>query len=534
MSGPITWRSLMNVSLQDAERPLVSSANLFSSGFDRLQKSVTDWEGGEAKIADRQDDKLALAFKEKLLTAKTPEERAAMQAELDGMTSNMGLRARTATLGEAEKRDAFLRTDVVAQRLFKDNTTEYENRGDVQEAFALGAQGKTKEALEKIAHLKGKLPRYGEHVAAIEKGGREIESHNVGMQKIWADIQKGIEDSATAKENAKANNKSADAAQSQAHTARINMQLTRLDQLVRSNSEMGAKLAAPAAGTIGNPKDHEQLVKDLTVVVGDKAKAEKVVQAAASAITSNPKYANLPTQVVIDTVLKNIDGVSTGWWSNTFGDGGVTSTGKKIAEQLEAASASKEVRDFQGRIEAGRRDTSANVMVGEGVANRLRGELYPELRTPDARPGVPGAPTAAPGAVPGATAGKWTGPEPGRTPTAAEVERAKWTGPLGSNPADAGDPNVPAPAVVLPKPTAPAGYAPPADSPAGRSLARREEAAAKAVAAETKARTEATSAASDALKDRSPTAASKVQDMPGFNLLDSKTKSQIWQLVNKG
>lgn len=444
MADPITWRSLMNVQMSDAARPMLDAGLLLNNGFDRLQKAVTDQQAVNQGIQDRGEEALVLGFKEALARAKTPEEAAALQGQLDAQRAQMGNRGRTAVLGAEEARQGVLRTNVAAERLFKDNSLEYDNRGVVQQAMALGSEGKTKEALALLAPLANTLPRFGEHVTAINNGGRAIATHTLNMAKTYEEIAASQAGTEIARGNLRVNQQNASTNALNARTQEMNTMLQRLQVSQEQSGKLSTQLAASAAGVIGTEGGQKALVEQIGSVVKDPTQAERLVAMASTAIRNNPEFANLPTSVVLAEVLKNTPNLKDSWLTPETVDNNRIRLA--IEGGLTAALADPSLKSTQDRRAQADGRTIQALTLNEGVQGQLLGRIFPNMPRPTpaavpARGGTTGVP-AAPGEEPAggrgpiitagdrAAAGTPVAPPPAPT---AGLDRAAGVGPQAAD-----------------------------------------------------------------------------------------------------
>ncbi len=121
MAQPITWQTVRAGSdAAEAARPLEQSRQTFGDAFGAFQNIIAQREAVDrANVAATQEIGKQ-AFLDKLASAKTPEELAALQRSGELDTSALGVQARQALRGSEEARLTGLRQGAVATNTFDD------------------------------------------------------------------------------------------------------------------------------------------------------------------------------------------------------------------------------------------------------------------------------------------------------------------------------------------------------------------------------------------------------------------------------
>lgn len=141
MGEPITWRSLLAQGPAEALRPMAVGTEIFSRGLDKFQQTLLDQEAVNQGVLNRAEDAKVLSFKERLAAARTPQEVAAIQGELDAMRAGLGVRGRTAVLGQEEARQLQLQDVISKKNAFDDAELDRQQRPLVQQILGLAAKG---------------------------------------------------------------------------------------------------------------------------------------------------------------------------------------------------------------------------------------------------------------------------------------------------------------------------------------------------------------------------------------------------------
>jgi hypothetical protein len=92
-------------------------------------------------VLNRAEDAKVLSFKERLAAARTPQEVAAIQGELDAIRAGLGNRGRTAVLGQEEARQLQLQDVISKKNAFDDAELDRQQRPLAQQILSLAAKG---------------------------------------------------------------------------------------------------------------------------------------------------------------------------------------------------------------------------------------------------------------------------------------------------------------------------------------------------------------------------------------------------------
>ena len=123
MASPITWQNVQGRSLSEAAIPMQAASQSILGGFDRLGKVLDDYQGMEKKKLDMADEVNVQGFLDRLQSAGSPEEVAALQAswELERYTSAINNPANLAKLrGAGDARTTALMQQLGAKQEFGD------------------------------------------------------------------------------------------------------------------------------------------------------------------------------------------------------------------------------------------------------------------------------------------------------------------------------------------------------------------------------------------------------------------------------
>lgn len=559
MANPITWQNVAGNALENAWRPMQGAVTTIDSGFDRLMKMITDRQEANQGVADRAREANVQSLLDKYQSAATPEAVAALKAsgELDPLRAAIDPRDAARVRGADEARLTATQQLQAAARKNAEDDFLYTNKGVIAQAQALAAQGKKQEALDLAKPLMDH-PIYGDLVAKAVAGDQHVQTFNDTLQN--SDVKRKTETS-----NAAANT-------SNAATNAGQLQISRLDHAIQQQQRIQESLGKIGANTIGGQGSLDTMIGDIQKTSEDKGQTAKMASLVSEALSSNPKYANLPVDTVKEITLKQLRNVGHGFWNMLDPRTDMNST---------VISALKE--DFDKALT----DKTVSARVDAATSQRTQLQEQLKLYTPildEARRGV----------FPN---------------TQAQIDAAAGRAAAGSTPADAAVPAVAAdsiqnardmilgrgqvadPAAAAAPPTLPAPtqrFNNPPDSVAGRAEARafaEQQAAAAAnapqvavqaareqvatdeakrqiqaqlrhtalaqeqVSAQLKqregqaqadqaqqqsSRLQAQSTAETLLSGGNARALARFQLSPAFELLDKATKGKIFQAVNNG
>jgi hypothetical protein len=321
MSQPITWRSMMNISIADADRPLEVAGRLFNSGLDKVAGVLTKHEADVQKSMDREDDVQILGFKEALLNAKDPKEIASLQAGLDARRAAIQNPTKRATLlGLEEKRGLELQ-DVITKRA----AFEQQEQDRKEAPFVLGAKqaivnGHYEGAKAFLASMSPKAQL--EVMQSLDtRQQQEVERARGNLEFSWkgaAEYQKQLlrPGELEGQRLDHAAKRASIAASAEALEGARLQRFTTAQTYLTGLAETAAKESASA---IGSPAARSALATQIQAVLKDDQNAIKNATAIVANALEDPKYANLPASVVQTLVMKRIDEVGSGFWGKLLG-----------------------------------------------------------------------------------------------------------------------------------------------------------------------------------------------------------------------
>ena len=327
MSNPITWRQLAAPNMADAARPMEYARQSVSAGFEGLQRTLDQYNQAYKENQDKDQALKSLAVQELLQTARTPEEVAAMQPQVQSMTAAItDPRFRKEVLGAQDSRAAFLRDALVKDWQYQDQSQVRENRpitNTIQRHIANKDLDLAKYVADAYAD---RVPNIGEFYQTIENSGRK--------DLEWGEKQAGWQRAANAETRAQAEEGrrttmhpfAVTQAELNNETSYANLQKTigemaqgkapsvaNLERLT-SLQRAGEARIAEMDDRISNPGVQEKLFKTIKERFGgDKDTAEKVISQVRSLVT-NPAYKD----VRYEDALRLATGTSTssGWFSS--------------------------------------------------------------------------------------------------------------------------------------------------------------------------------------------------------------------------
>lgn len=339
MSGPITWRQLAAPNMADAARPMEYARQSLNAGFEGLQKTLDFYNQSYKENQDKDQAMKALAVQELLQTAKTPEQVAGLQPQLQALTAAITEpKYRKEVLGAQDSRAAFLRDALVKDWQYQDQNQARENRPITNTIQMHLANGDLDQAKYVAGAYADRLNNAGEIFQGIKDSGRK--------DLEWGEKQKGWQRADNAETRAQEEEKRRVAmhpyavtqAQLNNETTYANLQET-IGKMAQGNTPSIANLERLASiqrdgesrlssmdDRIGSPAVQEKLFKTIKERFGgDKDTAEKVISQVRG-LVSNPAYKDLR----FDDAVRLATGTdtSTAWYR--------PGNGRRLASEVDA------------------------------------------------------------------------------------------------------------------------------------------------------------------------------------------------------
>lgn len=316
MAGPITWRTVQGASLADAARPLALASDAITGGFDRLGALVEKQQGVNQGFVDRADEAVTQNFLERLQSAKSPEQIAAMEAsgELAAMRASLKPKQLAQVRGAEDARTAGLMTQITQRTKFQNDQLDQEQAPLRDRIMGLIASNKMAEAVQ-LFQANPQLRNGAAILQAITNGERDFEKfgwlrtdeqRKVAGEKDRVEMAPLQRDAVVASTNA--SNASAQASQSAVTRSNEEAVVRNLDRINTQFTTTAGKLSDTTKGVVGSPEGTASLVTNLGKVFAKDPDALKDATAFVNqAIASNPEFKNLPTDVVESIVMKRAD-----------------------------------------------------------------------------------------------------------------------------------------------------------------------------------------------------------------------------------
>lgn len=151
MAEPITWRNVLGASPAEAARPLAYAGQSINLGFENLKEVLGSVEKTDRANWDATKNLNQQALMNKLMSYKTPEELAAGQEELAGMTADMGAQYDPQALRTAlDTRPEVLQNRQLGQIKY-DDTLQAKAHEPLAQAFRTAMLSKDKAAMAQLA-----------------------------------------------------------------------------------------------------------------------------------------------------------------------------------------------------------------------------------------------------------------------------------------------------------------------------------------------------------------------------------------------
>jgi hypothetical protein len=439
----ITWRSL-NAAVPDVGRNLAYAQEGFNAGFDRLDKLLADRQAVNQGVIDREDEALFQSSMNRVADIRDPAQLKEMQesGQIAAIRDALKPKFQGQFRGADEARLAGIQQQTQAGWQFSDNSALREYAPVINHYQSLIAQGKDNEANAYIAEYVDKIPGFGKFVREGAADARAIAAHQSAL------TFQGVQGQALT-QNAAANTRQA-ATQEQA------MRFQTVDRLAARISDIATKATAVDKDVIGTKDGTDTLTQNLVKLSPSKERAANLGSLVATALAADPRYRRLPTDVVQNIALKQMNNVGEGpisW---------VWDPSKNSVVRVMKTDLDKALTDNAKRMDDN--DTDRNnfrieLQRQQMLLDDAQRQAFPELQTRlDARaaalnisPGqspapAPGGAAAAPAAgteqPPPAASGGTQAPGAMTPDVAAELERQRQEMKDGVRPANAFTPEV--------------------------------------------------------------------------------------------
>jgi len=385
MATPITWRNVSGSTGGSEAAALLRGAQSSMDGaFTNFDKILKERQANNIANAGVVEENQKQAFLNLMASAKTPDQLAAMQGEIDAAYGGMSTANQAATRDAQAARLATIQGRVIQDRQFQQGETDARNKPLLDQAMAAAAAGD------------------GLGVAAIESAnpGLPIAEARKALVAAGYAADKNARDALAAPLDLA--HKKAQTEQAEAQAAKLKAEATAAPgELAAKNAEMlqkrleaaqtaqaadAVKLSKLEGNTIGSDGGIDGVLKELTSVVKDKKQLPALVSSLNGVLASNPAYGSLPSSVVKNIALKQAE--NTSWF---FGDSVNESTlkadlDKALVANKDTDSAAAESRL---RLQTNMADRDLNIA-------GLQDQLYPEYAAKRLASAAANAPSTTP------------------------------------------------------------------------------------------------------------------------------------------
>jgi len=403
----ITWRQLTGADDSGAFKALDAATKTFNSGFDAINKAIES-----RQLANQTREEIGrkanvAAYLDTVQQANTPEAAAALQnsQELKALGASVDPRDRDLVRNAIETRLASTRQNVTAGQTYQDTQTAWNSRDAVNSVFSKAVATKDPAQLQALADS---LP--ANHPARDDLLIK-VASLVQGNAKSATDLEVANSNAAANTANAAANTSNAATNSQQATTHAQQVNQDALQKIETQRASLSEKLAGARKDQFGSDEGQKAFGASIKLVAGDNAPT--ILRLAGEAVSSDPKFRGLPTDVVTQIVSKHVKDFGTGEWNPT--DGGTVSA---IKSDLDAAFKDPNVLAQMTRSELAKQQIASQLEALNGTSDIAMRRAFPEWGAgldaalakrqaeAGANPGAatpPGTPTAAPVAAPAAS-----------------------------------------------------------------------------------------------------------------------------------
>ena len=158
---PITWRQLAAPDFSASMRGMEQARASFRDAFAGLTQLAKDQEVIQKRVRDEAQHGILLSAQELLAGATTPEQLDTIRGQVQRFREQLDPAQRTQLLGAEDKRLGEIRNRITADRVAADSDFAWNNRGVLNQAQELFANGKVAEASALLAPYRDQISNYG-------------------------------------------------------------------------------------------------------------------------------------------------------------------------------------------------------------------------------------------------------------------------------------------------------------------------------------------------------------------------------------
>jgi hypothetical protein len=341
----ITWRSL-NAAVPDVGRNLSYAQEAFDRSFGRLDKMVTDQQAVNQGAIDREDEALFQSAMNRLADVRDPGQLTQMQesGEIAALRDALKPKFQGQFRGADDARLQGIQQQTQQGWQFADQNALREHAPIIDQYNGMVASGKVNEAEAFIKPYIGKIPGLGKMLQAGAETGRAIEAH---QSTTTLQGQQG----AAVASNAETNS-------GRLTLEQQNQRFNTFSILRTGTADLAARIVAQEKNVAGSAAGVDSLIKNITQTAPSKNIASNLVGLANTALSADPRYRRLPTDVVQSIVLKQ---------TNNVGEG--------LISWLWDPSKNSVVAAMKGDLDKALEDNKDRMVADESGINNLRVEL---------------------------------------------------------------------------------------------------------------------------------------------------------------
>lgn len=302
MSSPITWRNVSGPALTDAGSVMARAAATLDGAFSKWGSTIDDYQKQQKEIFDKAELGRVMDFRERLAGAKTPEEVAALQTQLDALRGGLTAASREKILGAEEARIGSLQDQFIKNLTYKNTVTDDQQHPLVQELRSRIAADPTK-ATQIMAE-----PQYAvlRNIGTLAGEARAAET---AAEKLGFDRNQDKRSQTQLDENLRHNEVSERISQQNANTQAQSVKLQGELQALQKAGMLDEKAAAATSAALaanstlaGSDGATKTLHDSLKAAGVTGSKLEYMVEYGNREL-ANPLNKGVPVSIIVNTLL---------------------------------------------------------------------------------------------------------------------------------------------------------------------------------------------------------------------------------------
>lgn len=412
MGQPITWRSLLTTSIQDAARPMEAATRTFDNAFDRMGAVLAQQQQANQTVVDTQRFAAEQDYRNLVQGAKTQGDLEALKPSLAAKLALLDPKAQAAVRGIDEQRFNTIIDNTKRNAEFK-TWQEAEDYAPVREAYSRASLSGDKQTMQTLEQsypgMRGWSGLLKEGALWNEKTkefGRADEKHKQELKESNSrmDIAKG---------NLAVNQGQLGVSQKNLGLNEQRFQLEIAKQLDDQTTKVTERLGKVGAQYISNPDGYKAALTDISATIKDPRQLSEVTKYV-SELAADPKNKHLTVAEVValaegSTIPGNVTSffgrergsdMATRAKAITAGDAYKTREGKVAAQEKVLLDQLKDFRSMIPGVPAPLTPAPSGVSLDQAIDRSTlpaKGQAAPVVAPATSSNVLPPAPVSVPG-----------------------------------------------------------------------------------------------------------------------------------------